>query len=336
MILISAIIGLVKLFSEDDKENLIVITNISHLSVKGNQIVTDNNTPIILKGAAIEDPSISSREVFFGSNVKDIKDFADWGFNLIRIPIHPEEFKKDKNYLIKYVDPIVKNSEGKGIYILLGWHAHGNPFTGEVELKEDGFPDTQVKTDLNLTKDFWMSASKRYSGNPAVLYSIFNEPAFMNWSEWKNGAEEIIKVIRINDPNKIIFVSGTEWAADLRDVGKNPINLDNIVYEVHPYPSVYWYSKENYSSTWDEHFGYLTDKYPVFIGEFGYQSNSRIENINSSTENYGISLIEYINKKEISWSAWIWSDTWYPPMLKNWDYEPTEFGALVKKSLNQE
>jgi len=181
-----------------------------------------------------------------------------------------------------------------------------------------------------------MSASKRYSGNPAVLYSIFNEPAFMNWSEWKSGAEEIIDVIRMNDPKKIIFVSGTEWAADLREVGKNPINLDNIVYEVHSYPSVYWYSKDNYSLTWDEHFGYLTDKYPVFVGEFGYQSNSKIANINATTEDYGIQLIEYMNKKEISWSAWIWSDTWYPPMLKNWDYEPTEFGALVKKSLNQE
>ncbi len=305
------------------------------LSVEGNLIVTDNNVSIILRGAAIEDPAISSREIFFGAKEEDAEVFKEWGFNLIRIPVNPETYKKDDNYFKKYVDPIVGTATKKGIYVLLGWHGHGNPFTGEVERGKDGSPITLWQADMSLTKDFWAEASKRYAGNTAVLYSIFNEPAFMGWDEWKKGAEEIIGVIRAHDPGKIIFVSGTEWGADLGHAGKNPIKLENIVYEVHPYPYVYWRSQENYRDKWDKYFGYLADRYPVFAGEWGYQPNSEIESINATTELYGRPLTEYMKEKGISWSAWVWSDIWYPPMLKNWDYEPTEFGALVKEYLQE-
>ncbi len=314
------------------------------LHAEGNRIATEDGTLTILRGAAIEDPAISPREVFFGAKEEDIETFAEWNFNLIRIPVHPENYKNDPDYLKKYIDKIVKTASKKGIYVLLGWHGHGNPFTGEVEQGKDGLPITLWQADMELTKDFWTEASQRYANNPAVIYSIYNEPAFMTWDEWKVGAEEIIDVIRMYDSKKIIFVSGVEWGADLREVGGNPIDSENIVYEAHPYPSVYWRANPNDPSkadnitVWDEYFGYLTYEYPVFVGEWGYQtdSNNKEEQaiaVYATTEDYGRPLMDYMTEKGISWSAWVWSDLWYPPMLKNRDYEATEFGELVKNEL---
>ncbi len=343
IVVLISVIGMLTIlnFNKDSE----IPASIPKLSVKGNLIITDNNDSIILKGSAIEDPAISSREIFFGSREKDLEVFAGWGFNLIRIPINPETYRNDKDYLRKYVDPIVNTAPKQGIYVLLGWHGHGNPFTGEVELGENGLPVALWQADMNLTKDFWIEASKRYANNPAVVYSIYNEPAFMDWNEWKKGAEEIIDVIRMNDPEKIIFVSGVEWGADLRHVGENPINLENIVYEAHVYPSVYWRenpenpSDADNSSTWDKYFGYLADAHPVFVGEWGYypenEERGYTQTVYGTTEDYGRPLIEYMDEKQMSWSAWVWSDTWYPPMLKNWVYEPTEFGVLVKESLQE-
>lgn len=332
--------------SENIAEEKDAVVAISKLFVKGNQIVTNEDSTVILKGVAIEDPAISTREIFFGADEKDMETFAEWNFNLVRIPINPESYKNDRDYLKKYVDPIVDAAPKSGVYVLLGWHGHGNPFTGQVELGEDGLPIILWQADMNLTKRFWSEASQRYTNNPGVVYSIYNEPAFMEWDEWKEGAEEIIDVIRMSDSEKIIFVSGVEWGADLREVGDNPINSENIVYEAHPYPSVYWRanpvdpSKADNATTWDEYFGYLTEVYPVFVGEWGYQTDSDNENeyataVYGTTGDYGRPLIEYMDKKGMSWSAWVWSDTWYPPMLKNWDYEPTEFGILVKEYLRK-
>ncbi len=349
-VLVSAMAGIFIIFFQSNNltiplEDLEIQHSISKLSVKGNLIVIGNNTAIVLRGAAIEDPAISSRELFFGAKEKDLEVFAEWGFNLIRIPINPERYGNDKDYLRKYVDPIVDTAPKKGIYVLLGWHGHGNPFTGEVELGKDGAPITLWQADMKLTKDFWMEASQRYAHNPTVLYSIYNEPAFMNWGEWKVGAEEIIEVIRKNDPEKIIFVSGVEWGSDLKEVGNNPINLENIVYEAHVYPSVYWKenpenpSEADNSSTWDKYFGYLAGTHPVFVGEWGYypenEESGFAQAVYGTTEDYGRPLIEYMDEKRMSWSAWVWSDTWYPPMIKNGEYEPTEFGALVKESLQE-
>lgn len=297
------------------------------LSVKGNALVAESGGIIILRGAAIEDPALASRGVFFGAREEDMEEFAKWNFNLIRVPIHPEQYQKDKEYLKRYVDPIVRNARKKGIYVLVGWHAHGNPLTGEVESTDWG--NNPYNPDLGLAKVFWMETSQRYSGNPSVLYSIFNEPAYITWDKWKGVAEELISIVRGYDPEKIIFISGINWGADLKAVGQNPIRAKNISYEVHPYPAVY----PEGSKDWDLYFGYLTGQYHVFVGEWGYQPNGKIKELDVTTKDYGQPLMEYIKKKGMSWSAWVWSDVWTPPMLKNWNYQPTDFGTLIKEEL---
>ncbi len=56
-----------------------------------------------------------------------------WNANVIRIPIHPAEWEKEPDYLAKYVDKIVDWAGQNTMYVVVGWHAHGNPVTGETE-----------------------------------------------------------------------------------------------------------------------------------------------------------------------------------------------------------
>jgi len=69
------------------------------------------------------------------------------------------------------------------MYILLGWHAHGNPLTGEVEQptwgKDHPWHGNPYNPDLNLAISFWHEVSERYRDDSWVIYSIFDEPSYI-------------------------------------------------------------------------------------------------------------------------------------------------------------
>jgi len=326
---IIAIIGGLFVFSGfglvDKKE----IGPLPWLRVEKNQIVAESGAPIILRGVAIEDPGYT-----IGRGLKE-KDFIEltenWNVNVIRVPIHPDLWQQNPQYTERYLDKIVSWGRKYHAYVLLGWHAHGNPVTGEVEDVEYSYPykSNPYNPDFDLAVQFWNKTAERYKDSSWVIYSIFNEPAYMSWGEWKPIAEQLIDVVKFHNPKALVLVSGVEWGYDLHDAGKNPIQRGNVVYEVHPYPG-----QTAQHGPWDEYFGYLSEKYPVFAGEWGFEPNSQYENLNATSENYGEPLMEYMKNYGMSWAAWVWSPEWGPPMLKNWNYEPTEFGQLVKNELD--
>lgn len=300
------------------------------LHTEENKLVDENGKAIILRGVAIEDPGYGLGR---GLNERDFVELTqNWKVNVIRIPVHPDLWEQNPSYTTDYLDKIILFGKKYGMYILLGWHAHGNPITGEVEHVEYQYPykGNPYNPDFDLAVQFWEKISERYKNNPGVMYSIFNEPAYMSWDEWGPVAEQLIDIIRARNPNSLILVSGVEWGYDLREVGKNPIGRNNILYEVHPYPG-----QANQHGPWDEYFGYLAEKYPVFVGEWGFDPNSLNENLKAGSENYGEILLDYMRERRMSWTAWVWSPEWEPSMLKNWDYDTTEFGNFIKNALDR-
>lgn len=294
------------------------------LHIEENRIVDTNGRTIILHGAAIEDPAIEKKWQEQISMEALIDEFAKWHFNFLRIPVHPGQYTKDPDYLVHYVDPIISYANKKGIYVLLGWHAHGNAITGKSQISDGS--EEFFNADGERANLFWKEASLRYKDNPGVLYSIFNEPVFITWNEWKPKAEETVQTVRNSDPEKIIFVSGIEWAADLRGAKKNPITGKNIGYEVHVYPKLL-------QKDWDNYFGFLTKDNVVLVGEWGYDPDAS-DHLKATTKDFGEPLLKYMEDKGLSWTTWIWSDTWGPPMYKDSSFMPTEFGQLVKDYLS--
>lgn len=302
------------------------------LHVQGNRIVDENGLPVILRGVVIEDQYHAN---WVGEQWGTLVDEANvvelqsWHVNVIRVPIFPDLWQYYPSGEQNLLDQIVEWGNKYGIYVLLGWHAHGNPITGEVETNENSgqppFHGNPCNPNMTLATNFWQTVAERYKNDSWVIYSIFNEPAYITWKDWRPVAEQLVDVVRSHNPRALILVSGVDWAYDLREVEQNPVGRQNIVYEAHVYPMA------TGSGPWNEYFGYLADYYPVFAGEWGFQPGD--PGLNATTESYGKPLLTYMAQKNISWTAFCWSAYWTPVMLDS-RYVPTEFGQLVKETLN--
>jgi hypothetical protein len=97
------------------------------------------------------------------------------------------------------------------------------------------------------------------------------------------------------------------------------IKGENLMYETHPYPFK--------NRDWDKYFGDVSQKYPVYVGEWGF-GGRRTNNLE-----YAHSLLDYIQKKHLHWTAWDLHTAAGPTLIKNWNYEPTVFGQIVKDAL---
>jgi aryl-phospho-beta-D-glucosidase BglC (GH1 family) len=298
------------------------------LHVEGNRIVDEQGQPVLLRGVAIEDPRSGSHRI----REKDIAELVgNWGVNVIRVPVHPNLWEHKPKFYEKALDDLVALGRKYGIYILIGWHAHGNALTGEVEQVdwawESPYRGNPYNPSLDLAVRFWEATAKRYKDCSWVIFSVFNEPGFITWDQWRPVAEKLVDVIRAHAPRALVLVPGVEWSYDLRGVGANPVRRENIVYEAHVYPGA-----TKWHGSWDRYFGYLAADHAVFVGEWGFEPGSQDENLNATAEDYGRPLLAYLDKKGISWTAWVWSPVWTPPLLESWNYEPTEFGELVKEA----
>jgi len=52
-------------------------------------------------------------------------------------------------------------------------------------------------------------------------------------------------------------------------------------------------------------------------------------------ETYGEAIINYMEKKGISWTAWVFDPVWSPQLIKNWDFEPTTQGRFFREKMRQ-
>jgi endoglucanase len=183
--------------------------------------------------------------------------------------------------------------------------------------------------------ELWSTLARRYKDEPAVLYDLFNEPhdrlpddpwplnkpdgttypadqMKVTMNEWQPWARELTQAIRSENPDALVFISGTNWAYDLRGM---PIDdLDNVVYSTHVYP--------NKGTDWDGIFGELSKSVPVFAGELG-GSDSPDE------LDYVRRLLDYLGQRGIGWAAWSWYDV--PKLVTR--YAPTSFGEMVRRGL---
>ena len=311
--------------------------NVPWLHVDGNKIKDENGQIISLRGVSIADPFyLDSTSHFIKNDFVDLKN--NWKVNIIRVPIHPDWWNENQNlYFQKYIKNVVDWSIELGIYVLIDWHAIGSPFI----TKNCSSANYPYNCSLLLARQFWKKIAETYSDTPNVLYEIFNEPAYITWSNWRAVAGILINDIIGYNPNALIFVGGVNWSYDLRGVKNFPIS-DDIVYVVHPYPLDKDGSKakdpENkWIKEWDDYFGYLTVQpfnHPVFASEWGcIRECSTNPWIVGTPDVYGKYITGYMQTKGMGWTAWCWHTEWDPKMFINW-YTTNEYGTFVKGVLD--
>jgi endoglucanase len=299
------------------------------IAVKGNAFVDEAGLEVTFQGVNVADPDKLSREGHW--NKSHFETIASWGENVVRIPIHPAAWRdRGKGAYLALLDQAVVWATDLELHLIFDWHSIGNLRTGM-------FQHPMYETSTTETFEFWRAVAHRYAGVPTVaFYELFNEPTVYNgtlgtltWEGWKELVEEMVDIIQAHDKQVIPLVAGFNWAYDLRDAGKQPVNRKGITYVSHPYPQK---TSAPYERNWDRDFGALARRYPLFATEIGYMTpNAPGSHIPVKDEGvYGPRITDYLAKKGASWTAWCFQPDWPPQLIADWNYTPTAAGTHFK------
>jgi endoglucanase len=307
-------------------------TKLSQVSVKGNKFVTGEGKTIVFQGLNSSDPDKLQRDGHWDKRY--FEEIRNWGANLVRFPVHPAAWRKrgQQEYL-QLLDQGIAFAQEQGLYVIIDWHSIGN-------LKNEMYQNPSYETTLKETYEFWRTIAKRYKGNTTVaFFELYNEPTDMRgelgtctWKQWKEINEEMITIIRACGSEAIPLVAGFNWAYDLKEVAKDPINAEGIGYVSHPYPQK---RKAPWEKTWTEDWGYVAEKYPLILTEIGFcgadDRGAHVPVI--SDESYGDAITTYCAEKGISYVVWVFDPQWAPMLFSDWNFTPTRQGRYFKKAM---
>ncbi|NJN26928.1 MAG: glycoside hydrolase family 5 protein [Cyclobacteriaceae bacterium] len=308
------------------------LAQLSRLSVSGNKIVNEAGETIVLRGLNASDPAKLHREGHWDRAY--FEEVKKWGANVIRFPVHPDQWRQlgEKEY-VQLLDLGVEWAGELGIYVIIDWHSIGN-------LRTSLYQNDTYDTDLKETYRFWRTMARQYKSNHTVaFFEFFNEPTVINgqlgtctWAEWRAMMEELILIVRANGASAIPLIAGFNWAYDLTEVMKNPVNAEGIAYVSHPYPQK---RDKPWEEKWTADWGHVAEKYPIVLTEIGFsgadERGAHIPVI--SDESYGEAIVAYCDKKGISYLVWVFDPQWAPMLFSDWDFTPTRQGRFFKKVL---
>lgn len=311
----------------------------ARLRVEGTRLVNASGKPVLLRGVNIASLEWSNQ----GEHMPEAVDHAIrvWKANLIRLPLAQDRwFGKTAHQTdggLAYrgvVDGLVDACTAAGVYLDLDlhWSNRGQWSSEGGKLAQHLLPD-------RYSVAFWRDVATRYQNHPFVIFGLYNEPHDVSWEAWRNGGtvtekppknatnqppvsyeavgmQNLYDAARATGAGNVVTVSGLDWGYDLRGVlDGHALSGTNIIYETHPYP---------WKKDWDRNFGQASEKYAVLIGEWGGSAKNL---------DYGQRLMDYARPRGLSWTAWCFHPSAGPTLIKNWKFEPTDFGKYVVEAL---
>ncbi len=254
------------------------------LQVQNGRLTDENGNPVQLRGISTHGlawyPDYVNETCF-----RQLKD--EWGANVVRLALYTAEYDGyctggDQEALKTLVRNGVSAAESAGLYVIIDWH-----------ILSDGNPN-QYKEEA---KRFFLEMSQTCAQKDHVLYEICNEPnGGTGWGEIKAYAEEIIPVIRGNDPDAVILVGTPNWSQYVDEAAANPITgYDNIMYTLHFYAATH---KDDLRSQMT---AAVEAGLPVFVSEYGICDASGNGQIDETQANL---WVETMDRYGISYVAW--------------------------------
>ncbi len=255
------------------------------LSVSGADIVDKDGNPYQLRGMSTHGiqwfPQYVNKDI-----IKELRD--DWNTNVFRLAMYTGDSEgydeSTKEEVEKYVEDGVDACIELDMYCIIDWHVLG-----------DKTP--MLKKDEALA--FFEKFSRKYGDKDNIIYEICNEPN--NPAQWgtdiKPYAEEVIPVIRANDPDAIIIVGTPQWSQLLDEPRKDPLAGDNIMYALH------FYSDTHKDWLRDTLTRCYQDGLPVFVSEFGMCDSSGAGANNFEETEKWLSLLDSCNISYINWAV---------------------------------
>lgn len=261
------------------------------LSISGGQLVDKNNQPIQLRGMS------SHGLQWFGQymnrdSIRWLRD--DWGITVIRAAMYTDPdadgYIADnslKNKVFEMVDAAID----LGIYVIVDWH-----------ILHDNDPNI-YKTEA---KAFFDEVSRMYANVPNIIYEIANEPnsngpaGNVQWgSHIKPYANEVVPVIRNNDPDGIVIVGTANWSQLVDDAARDPLSFSNIMYTAHFYACTHGqWLRDRISNA-------LAQGAAVFVTEWGTSEASGGGRVCTGESDV---WLDFLNRNNISWANWSITD----------------------------
>lgn len=261
-----------------------LVSDIGQLSVKGADLVGADGKPAQLRGVSTHGiqwfPQFANKEVF-----RYLRD--EWNINTIRLAMYSGESEGYTNSTKAGIEQTVQNAVDYCIeldmYVIIDWH-----------ILADQSPQVRKADALR----FFEYMSKKYAAYPNVIYEICNEPnGYASWSgDIKPYAEEVIPVIRKNDPDNVIIVGTPTWSQDIDKALADPLKYDNVMYALHYYATTHtdWLRNR------------LKDCYnkglPIFVSEFGNCAADGNGANNLTEARKWLELLDSLNISYMNWS----------------------------------
>lgn len=259
---------------------------ISQLHIENTIIKNSEGKQIILKG-------LSTHGIqWYGDDVtQEVVDFLkyDMKMNTLRVAMYTDQdgYIDNPTTIKAEAKRIIDLAIENNLYVVIDWH-----------ILYDNDPNTYVTQAI----EFFDEISEEYGNLPNIIYEICNEPNEdeVTWNVIKNYANQVIPVIRANDPDGIIVVGTPSHSSNFEDVILSPLSYSNIMYTYHIYSnSDATLNVKNYQ----EINSIIENGLPIFITETGNENSvtGNLVNVNS--------LYNYFENNKISYILWGISDT---------------------------
>lgn len=221
------------------------------LQVKGANLVDEKGEALRLCGMSTHGinwfPEYVNYEAF-----RTLRD--DWGVNCIRLAMYTDEYNGycsggNQEELKELVKNGVQYATDLGMYVIIDWH-----------ILHDQDPNVHKEEAIS----FFQEMSSLYQAQKNVIYEICNEPnGSATWDSVKRYAEEVIPVIRANDPDGVIIVGTPVWSQEIGQALASPLQYDNLLYALHFYAGTHTdWLRERVETC-------ASQGLPIFVSEFG-------------------------------------------------------------------
>lgn len=224
------------------------------LSVNGTQLVDAYGASYQLRGVSTHGlswfPQYANQAAF-----RTMRD--EWGVNVVRLAMYTAENggycvgdENNRNRLKQLVYDSVEAATELGMYVIVDWHVLN-------DRDPNNYADQAIA--------FFRETAGRYASYDNVIYEICNEPnGGVSWQSVKSYAEQVIPVIREQDPDVVIIVGTPTWSQDVDQAAANPITgYQNIMYALH------FYADTHRDGLRRKMVDAIAAGLPVFVSEYG-------------------------------------------------------------------
>ena len=199
------------------------------LRVEGAQLLSQDGKPVRLSGVSTHGLQWYPQYVC-GQTFRELRE--RWNINVVRLALYTEESgwcargTAEKDQLREILNRGIRLAAENDLYVILDWH-----------ILSDGDPNQH----LAEAKAFFQEFSQEYRDSVHILYEICNEPnGGVSWARIRQYAEEVIPVIRGNDPDAVILVGTPTWSQDIDQALADPITgYGNLMYTFHFYAATH-------------------------------------------------------------------------------------------------